>query len=101
MEILEGEEKTMGKQENKRKTGIPRLLEIAGRKKYFIIGSGFFGVLTSLVQFIPFVAAYKILEELTAHAATPSMANEAEVWYWCWVMFWAFIASMVFNSRKN
>ncbi len=97
MEILEGEEKTMEKQENKRKTGIPRLLEIAGRKKYFIIGSGFFGVLTSLVQFIPFVAAYKILEELTAHAATPSMANEAEVWYWCWVMFWAFIASIIFN----
>jgi ABC transporter, permease/ATP-binding protein len=87
----------MKKQENKRKTGIPRLLELAGRKKYFVIGSGFFGVLTSLVQFIPFVAAYKILEELTAHAAMPSMANEEAVWFWCWIMFWAFIASIVFN----
>lgn len=87
----------MKKQENKRKTGIPRLLELAGRKKYFVIGSGFFGVLTSLVQFIPFVAAYKILEELTAHAAMPSMANEEAVWFWCWIMFWAFIASIIFN----
>lgn len=87
----------MKKQTGNRKTGIPRLLEIAGRKKYFVLGSMFFGVLTALVQFVPFVAAYRILEELTVHAAAPAMANEAEIWHWCWVMLWAFIASIVFN----
>ena len=79
----------------KRKTGLSRLLEIAGRKKFFLFLSILFGVATTLAQFLPFVAIYKILTELVAHAPEPAAANATEIWFWCWVMFGSFVISLV------
>ncbi len=78
-----------------RKTGLPRLLEIAGRKKLYLIGAIALGTLTTVAQFVPFVAIYKILAELVAHAAAPAEANAGEIWYWCWVMLGSFVLSVI------
>lgn len=78
-----------------RKTGLSRLLEIAGRKKFYLLCAMALGLVTTVAQFVPFVAIYKILVELVAHAATPETANAAEIWQWCWVMLGSFIISLV------
>ena len=57
-----------------RKTGLSRLLEIAGRKKFYLLCAMALGLVTTVAQFVPFVAIYKILVELVAHAATPETA---------------------------
>ncbi len=79
----------------KRKTGLLRLLEIAGRKKGYLIGSIFLGIVTTLAQFVPFVSIYKILTELVEHAASPASADTGEIWFWCWVMLASFVLSMI------
>ncbi|MBN1969075.1 MAG: ABC transporter ATP-binding protein [Candidatus Delongbacteria bacterium] len=64
----------------KRKTGMLRLLEIAGTKKWWLIGSIILAILSSIAQFIPYVSVYKILEELALNASSPVNVNEAKIW---------------------
>ena len=56
----------------KRKTGIARLLEIAGTKKWWLFGSMFLGVIATIAQFVPFICVYLIIEELAKHATNLS-----------------------------
>ena len=56
----------------KRKTGIARLLEIAGTKKWWLFGSMFLGVMATIAQFVPFICVYLIIEELAKHATNLS-----------------------------
>nr|WP_320114424.1 ABC transporter ATP-binding protein [uncultured Desulfuromonas sp.] len=59
----------------KRKTGLARLIEISGSKKWWLISSMLLSVCFSLAQFVPYVAAYNILTELAAHARQPQMID--------------------------
>ncbi len=58
----------MKKIKNKPKTGIFRLIEIAGTKRYWLLMSMLFAVLATFVQFVPIVTVYLILAELASHA---------------------------------
>jgi ATP-binding cassette subfamily B protein len=65
-----------------RKTGLPRLIEIAGAKKWWLIGSMVLAVLSATAQFVPYVAVYNILAELALHADAPGAIDRAFIWRW-------------------
>lgn len=61
---------------NRRKTGLGRLIEIAGTKRWLLIGAMSLAVITAIVQFVPIIAVYNILIELAKHAIEPSMIDQ-------------------------
>jgi ATP-binding cassette, subfamily B, bacterial IrtA/YbtP len=58
-----------------KRTGLLRLIEIAGTKKWWLLASMVLAVLATVVQFVPVVAVYLIIEELAAHAADIANVN--------------------------
>lgn len=75
----------MNKETPKQRKGFPRLLEIAGTKKWWLIASMFLSVCAAAAQFTPFVAVYNLLAELATHAADPSLIDKDFVRYWGYV----------------
>jgi len=53
----------------RRKTGLARLIEIAGAKKWWLFASMALAVIATMMQFVPMVAVYMIISELANHAA--------------------------------
>jgi len=53
-------------QSQKPKSGMSRLLELAGKKKAFIICAAVFSALASIVSFVPHIAIYYIVREIVA-----------------------------------
>ena len=72
-------------QENKSKTGLARLIEIAGAKKWWLFGSMILAVLATLVQFAPTIIVYRIIRELAAHATDLSGVDRALLWRQGWI----------------
>lgn len=72
---------------SKAKTGIVRLLEIAGRKKGWLIVSMFLSVCSSIAQIVPYIAIYKILIELSSSASHPELIDSDYIWHWAWISF--------------
>lgn len=77
---------------NKRKTGLARLIEIAGTKRRLLIGAMLLAVITAIVQFVPIIAVYNILIELVEHALDPSLIDKAYIWLWSYIALGAFFA---------
>ncbi|WP_243860504.1 ABC transporter ATP-binding protein [Flavobacterium poyangense] len=49
----------------KRKNGIARLLEIAGRRKFLLLMSGVFAIIHALLSLMPYILVFYIIKELT------------------------------------
>lgn len=64
----------MGKNKNK-KSGIPRLLELAGEKKTLLVWGCILSTANVFFQLIPYLAVYNIMAELLRNAADLSQAN--------------------------
>ena len=77
---------------NKRKTGLARLIEIAGTKRRLLIGAMLLAVITAIVQVVPIIAVYSILIELAEHALDPSLIDKAYIWLWSYIALGAFFA---------
>lgn len=77
---------------NKRKTGLARLIEIAGTKRRLLIGAMLLAVITAIVQFVPIIAVYNILIELAEHALDPSLIDKAYIWLWSYIALGVFFA---------
>ncbi|MDD2951926.1 MAG: ABC transporter ATP-binding protein [Parabacteroides sp.] len=77
---------------NKRKTGLARLIEIAGTKGRLLIGAMLLAVITAIVQLVPIIAVYNILIELAEHALDPSLIDKAYIWLWSYIALGAFFA---------
>lgn len=77
---------------NKCKTGLARLIEIAGTKRRLLIGAMLLAVITAIVQFVPIIAVYNILIELAEHALDPSLIDKAYIWLWSYIALGAFFA---------
>ena len=77
---------------NRRKTGLGRLIEIAGTKRWLLIGAMSLAVITASVQFVPIIAVYNILIELAKHALDPSLIDKAYIWQWGYIALGAFFA---------
>ena len=58
-----------------RKTGIARLLQIAGTKKWWLFASVILAIAATIFQFVPIGAIYLIIVELATHAADTSGIN--------------------------
>ncbi|MBU5437321.1 ABC transporter ATP-binding protein/permease [Tissierella sp. MSJ-40] len=67
---------------DKKKTGIPRLLEIAGEKRGLLIVSGTLSSISAVCMLIPYISVYFILAELLKNASNPSLANGALMIHW-------------------
>ena len=59
----------------KNKTGLARLIEIAGTKKWWLFGSMILSVIATIAQFMPFICVYLIIEELAKNATNLSAIN--------------------------
>ena len=77
---------------NKRKTGLARLIEIAGTKRRLLIGAMLLAVITAIMQFVQIIAVYNILIELAEHALDPSLIDKAYIWQWGYIALGAFFA---------
>ncbi|MFC4601894.1 ABC transporter ATP-binding protein [Cohnella hongkongensis] len=71
------------------------LMQVAGEKKGLLIVAGVFSVFSSLLQIAPFIAVYKIVEELLTHARQPSGIDKDLLLYWGVFAFIALIAVLV------
>ncbi|MBG9564832.1 transporter [Brevibacillus agri] len=71
------------------------LLKIAGEKKGLLIAASIFSVLSSLLQIAPFVAVYKIVEELLRNAQSPADIDRELVVYWGVVAFLALVGALL------
>ncbi|MDR0585802.1 MAG: ABC transporter ATP-binding protein/permease [Treponema sp.] len=63
------------RKENKRKTGMSRLFELALRRKFLVVSSCFLSVVSNALSFTPFIAAYFIIREIVAHFADPALLD--------------------------
>jgi len=61
--------------DSKKKTGITRLLELAGPKKGKLIVACLLSVFSSAARLVPFFTIYGVILELLAHYADPSGIN--------------------------
>lgn len=61
--------------ENKKKSGIPRLLELAGEKKTLMVWGCILSTVNVFFQLVPFLAVYNILAELLKNAADLANAD--------------------------
>jgi ATP-binding cassette subfamily B protein len=64
----------------KRKSGVLRLLEIAGTKKWLVLAACALGVLATFLQFFPTVLAYEGIMELVRCAGDVSTVNGPYIW---------------------
>lgn len=58
-----------------KKSGIPRLLELAGEKKTLLVWGCILSTVNVFFQLVPYLAVYNIMAELLRHAADISQAN--------------------------
>jgi ATP-binding cassette subfamily B protein IrtA len=65
-----------------RSSEMSGLLTIAGEKKGLLIVASLFSILSSLLQLAPFVAVYKIVEELLTHAQNTAAIDKQTVVFW-------------------
>lgn len=62
-------------QRKKQKTGIPRLLEMAGQRKTLMIVGASLSTIAALFQLAPYLAVYKVMTELLRNAADISQVD--------------------------
>jgi len=67
---------------NGRKTGVARLLELAGQKRTLLIASAVLSTLSMLALLVPFLAIYEVLAEFLRHAAAPGLIDAGLVERW-------------------
>ena len=67
---------------NRKKTGIPRLLEIAGEKKGLLIASAVLSAVSAVCMLLPYIAVYFILEELLKNTANLAQIHTDSLIRW-------------------
>ncbi|WP_228412468.1 ABC transporter ATP-binding protein [Chryseobacterium sp. G0240] len=80
------------KESKKRKNGIARLLEIAGRRKMMLFLSGFLSVIHAFLSLVPYVLVFYIIRELTRETVDFSLARQ----YIIYAVIAAVVSMLVF-----
>lgn len=80
----------------KKKTGLSRLLEIAGEKKGLLTMSGVLSAISAACMLIPFLSVYQILGELLKNAGNLALVNKNFMIHWGWMAFWGLVAGLAF-----
>ena len=68
--------------ENKKKSGIPRLLELAGEKKTLMVWGCILSTANVFFQLVPFLAVYNIMAELLKNASDLTNADTGFMVSW-------------------
>ncbi|OAX48585.1 ABC transporter ATP-binding protein [Paenibacillus sp. AD87] len=74
---------------------VSGLMEVTKERKGLLITASIFSILSSLLQMVPFIGVYKIVEELLIHAREPSGLDRDLLMYWGFVSFGALIAGLI------
>ncbi|WP_063563860.1 ABC transporter ATP-binding protein [Paenibacillus sp. O199] len=74
---------------------VSGLMEVTKERKGLLITASIFSILSSLLQIVPFIGVYKIVEELLIHAREPSGLDRDLLMYWGFVSFGALIAGLI------
>ncbi|MCZ1268386.1 ABC transporter ATP-binding protein [Paenibacillus tundrae] len=74
---------------------VSGLMEVTKKRKGLLITASIFSILSSLLQIVPFIGVYKIVEELLIHAREPSGLDRDLLMYWGFVSFGALIAGLI------
>ena len=85
MEKVQGERSRRGRGNSdggKKKSGIPRLLELAGEKKTLLIWGCILSTVNVFLQLIPYLAVYNIMAELLENAADIALVDTAFMLTW-------------------
>ncbi|MEM1486132.1 ABC transporter ATP-binding protein [Oscillospiraceae bacterium PP1C4] len=82
-------------QKKKKKHGLSRLFEIAGRKKKLLIASGILSALSAVSMLIPFVSVYQIIGELLRNAVNISNVDSSFLIKWGWIAFLGLIGGLI------
>ena len=80
----------------KQKTGIPRLLEMAGQRKTLMLIGALLSTVAAVFQLAPYLAVYKVMRELLVHAAHISKVNTAFMIHWAFFGIAGLAAGYVF-----
>lgn len=64
---------------------LSKLLRLAGEKKALLVAASILSALSSLLQLVPFVSVYRIVEELMLHARTPAAIDGGLIVRWGWI----------------
>ncbi|APC82316.1 ABC transporter ATP-binding protein [Clostridium botulinum] len=81
---------------DKKKKGIPRLLEIAGEKRGLLIGSSIFSAISAILMLLPYMAVYFIIAELLKNAANPINVNSTQMLHWGTAALVGLVGGIVF-----
>lgn len=68
--------------EKSKKSGIPRLLELAGKKKTLLVWGCIFSTVSVFFQLVPYLAVYHIMAELLRNAADLTRADNDFMLSW-------------------
>lgn len=68
-----------------KKNGLPRLIEIAGSKKWWLFASMILAVIATIVQFTPTVIVYEIIRELAVNATDLTSVDRSLLWRMGWL----------------
>ncbi len=71
--------------ESKRKTGIPRLIEIAGTKSVYLYIAVVLGIIAVIAQLTPFITIYLLVRELVGNIGNIQAIESAYVWRLGWI----------------
>lgn len=74
---------------------VSGLMEVTKERKGLLITASIFSILSSLLQIVPFIGVYKIVEELLIHARDLSALDRDLLMYWGFVSFGALIAGLI------
>jgi ATP-binding cassette subfamily B protein IrtA len=91
----ESKARTTGGLQMETTTEVKGLLHIAGKKKGLLATASLFAIISSLLQVAPFVAVYKIIEELLRHAGSPASADQTLILNWGLFAFLALIGALI------
>lgn len=74
---------------------VSGLMKMVGEQKGLLLTASLFSVLSSLLQIAPFVAVYKIVEELLKHAQHPAGMNKEVILFWGAAALIALIGALI------
>jgi ATP-binding cassette subfamily B protein len=78
----------------KEKTGIPRLLELAGPKKKKLLIVCLLAVLCSAARLVPFFTIYGVIRELLTHYTSASSINSGRIYA---LVVYTFASAMIYG----
>ncbi|MCW6108846.1 ABC transporter ATP-binding protein [Clostridium sporogenes] len=81
---------------DKKKKGIPRLLEIAGEKQGLLIVSSIFSAISAILMLLPYIAVYFIMAELLKNAANPRNVDSTQMLHWGTIALVGLVGGIVF-----